>query len=205
MLAVAMPPHDVPALFSRARAALNRGQSPEVIRLLSKDLRVPGRSRAEELAVRTLLAEAWLLHGDVKQASLALGHPPDGLRAPIQPAHLAAAWRLHGQIAATLGEQSRAIALLKRALSQAERSHDAREIGLANYELFLCYRRVGDTATVREHLTKASTALHAAGDRRHLALAHSLSGITLAEDGRYEAAMAALRQAERIATGRPSG
>ena len=43
------------------------------------------------------------------------------------------------------------------------------------------------------------SALHAAGDRRHLALVHSLSSISLAQLGRYDEAMAALRQAERLA------
>ena len=102
MLLGSMAPQGVKALFSRAQAALNRGQSTEVIRLLSRDLKAPGRARDEELAARCLLGEAWLLHGDVKQASLALGRLPDERRASIQPVRLAAVWRLHGQIAATL-------------------------------------------------------------------------------------------------------
>src|SRR5438105_12780320 len=53
---------------------------------------------------------------------------------------------------------------------------------------------------VREHISKAASALHAAGDRRHLALVHSLSGISLAQLGRNDEAMAALRQAERLAS-----
>ena len=62
-----------------------------------------------------------------------------------------------------------------------------------------CYRQVGDIAIVREHITKAASALHAAGDRRHLAMVHSLSGVTLAQEGRLDEAIAALRQAERLA------
>src|SRR6266581_1728999 len=54
-------------------------------------------------------------------------------------------------------------------------------------------------AIVREHITKAASALHAAGDRRHLALVHSLSGITLAQLGRFDESMAALRHAEHLA------
>ena len=54
-------------------------------------------------------------------------------------------------------------------------------------------------AIVREHITNAASALHAAGDRRHLAMVHSLSGVTLAQEGRLDEAMAALRQAERLA------
>ena len=64
----------------------------------------------------------------------------------------------------------------------------------------LCYRQVGDTAIVREHIAKAAPALHAAGNRRYLALLHSLSGVVLAQGGRIEEATAALRQAERLAT-----
>src|SRR5204863_9193346 len=92
-----------------------------------------------------------------------------------------------------------AIALQGRALKQAEIAHDSRAIGLAHWELGQCYSYVGDTAIVREHITKAASALHAAGDRRHLALVHSLSGVSLAQGGRYDEAMGALRQAERLA------
>jgi DNA-binding NtrC family response regulator/tetratricopeptide (TPR) repeat protein len=153
----------------------------------------------EELAVRTALAEAWLLQDDLDQASAALGRPPDTFRETVAAGRLSALWRLHGRLASARGDQSRAIALLGRALRHAETAHDSRGIGLAHYELAQAYRRVGDTAIVREHLTKASSALHAAGDRRHLALVHSLSAISLAPLGRYEEAMSALRQAERLA------
>ena len=108
-------------------------------------------------------------------------------------------WRLHGRIASARGDQSRAIALHGRALKQAEIAHDSRAIGLAHYALGQCYRRVGDLAIVREHITSAASALHAAGDRRHLAMVHSLSGVTLAQEGRLDEAIAALRQAERLA------
>ena len=106
---------------------------------------------------------------------------------------------MHGRLAVARGEPSRGIAFLTKALKQAERAHDSRAIGLAHYELGLCYRQVGDMAIVREHITKAASALHAAGDRRHLAMVHSLSGVTLAQEGRLDEAIAALRQAERLA------
>jgi hypothetical protein len=92
-------------------------------------------------------------------------------------------WRLHGRITYARGEQSRAIALHTRALKHAELAHDSRAIGLAHYELALCYKQVGDSGIVREHLTEAASALHAAGDRRHLALVHSLSAVLLAQAG----------------------
>ena len=98
------------------------------------------------------------------------------------------------------GEQSRAIALHGRALKHADAAHDSRAIGLAHYELALCYTKVGDTAIVREHIAEAAAALHAAGDRRHLALVHSLSGMMLAQAGRYDEAATALRLAEQQAT-----
>ena len=88
---------------------------------------------------------------------------------------------MHGRLAAARGEPSRGIAFLTKALQAAERAHDSRAIGLAHFELGLCYRQVGDTAIVRDHLTQAASALHAVGDRRHLAMVHSLSGITLAQ------------------------
>jgi len=154
----------------------------------------------EELAIRTALAEAWMLQDDLDQAAAALGRLPDTFRETVAAGRLSALWRLHGRLASARGDQSRAIALLGRALRHAETAHDSRGIGLAHYELAQSYRRVGDTAIVREHLTKASSALHAAGDRRHLALVHSLSAISLAPLGRYEEAMSALRQAERLAS-----
>ena len=97
------------------------------------------------------------------------------------------------------GEQSRAIALHTRALKHAARAHDSRAIGLAHYDLALCYKQVGDSGIARDHLTEAASALHAAGDRRHLALVHSLSGVLLAQFGRSSEATGALRQAERLA------
>src|SRR3954466_10953999 len=156
-------------------------------------------TRDEELTVRSMLAEAALLQDDLDQAAQALGRPPDTFRDTVPSRRLSALWRLHGRLAYVRGDQSRAIALHGRALKQAELAHDSRGIGLAHYELGQCYRHVGDAATVREHITKAASALHAAGDRRHLALVHSLSGVSLAELERYDEAMAALRQAERLA------
>ena len=146
-------------------------------------------TREDELAVRSALAEAWLLQDDLVQAAAALGRPPDALREPIPDAQLSTLWRLHGRITFARGEQSRAIALHSRALKHAELAHESRAIGLAHYELALCYKQVGDSGIVREHLTEAASALHAAGDRRHLALVHSLSAVLLAQSGRTDEAM----------------
>jgi len=186
--------------FNHALAALQRGHGAEAVQWLTQAMRAPGLRRGDELAVRCALAEAWLLRDDIDQASAALGRPPDLLRERIEPGRLSALWRLHAQVAFARGDQSRAIALLGRALKQAEAAHDSRAIGRVHYELGLCYKRVGDLAIVREHLTRASSALHAAGDRRHLALTHSLLGVALAQSGRADEAMAALRQAEHLAT-----
>jgi hydrogenase-4 transcriptional activator len=167
--------------------------------MLAPTLRSSALTRDEDLAVRSMLAEAWLLQDDLEQAAAALGRTPDALRETVAPGRLSTLWRLHGRLASARGDQSRAIALHGRALKQAELAHDSRGIGLAHYELGHCYRQVGDAAIVRDHISKAASALHAAGDRRHLALVHSLSGITLAQAGRHEEAMTALRHAERLA------
>jgi hydrogenase-4 transcriptional activator len=195
-----VPSPSLQALLTRASAALERGRGTEASQLLAPALRSLSLPRADELALRSTLAEAWLLQDDLDQAAAALGRPPDTFRDAIPSARLSTLWRLHGRLASARGEQSRAIALHGRALKQAEQAHESRLIGLAHYELGQCYRQVGDVAIVREHITKAASALHAAGDRRHLALVHSLSSIVFAQLARYDEAMAALRQAERFAS-----
>ena len=194
-----MATQGVQSTIARATAALERGRGAEAAQLLQPVLRAGSLSREDEFAVRAALAEAWLLQDDLVQAASALGRPPDTLRDRISDAQLSTLWRLHGRITFARGEQSRAIALHSRALKHAELAHDSRGIGLAHYELALGYRGVGDSGIVREHLTEAASALHAAGDRRHLALVHSLSAVLLAQSGRSEEATAALRQGERLA------
>jgi DNA-binding NtrC family response regulator/tetratricopeptide (TPR) repeat protein len=185
-------------LFGQAVQALERGRGTEATTLLVRALKRPGLGREEQAQLRCALADAWLLQDDIRQATDALGRPPEA-RERLDPARVSDLWRMHGRLAAARGEPSRGIAFLSKALHAAERAHDSRAIGLAHFELGLCYRQVGDTAIVREHLTQAASALHAVGDRRHLAMVHSLSGITLAQEGRLEEAMSALSQAERLA------
>ncbi len=184
--------------IGRANAALERGHGAEAAHLLAPLLR-SSLTREDELTARASLADAWLLQDDLVQAASALGRPPDALRDAISDAQLSTLWRLHGRITFARGEQSRAIALHSRALKHAELAHDSRAIGLAHYELALCYKQVGDTGIFRDHLMEAAAALHAAGDRRHLTLVHSLSAILLAQSGRTGEALAALRQGERLA------
>ncbi len=187
-------------VMGRASVLLERGQSAAVIDLLTPILRSPSLKRDDELLVRSAVTEAHLLRGELAQAASALGRSPDAIREPVAPVVLSALWRLHGRIAFGRGEQSRAIALHGRALKQAETAHDSRSIGLAHFELGLCYKQVGDQAIIREHISEAASALHAAGDRRHLALVHSMSGTSLAQAGRFDESMTALRHAERLAT-----
>ncbi len=194
----------ISSTLARAAAALERGRGGEVPPLLQGILKNGSLSREDEFSVRAALAEAWLLQDDLTQASSVLGRPPDTLREQISDARLSHSWRLHGRIAFARGEQSRAIALHTRALKHAELAHDSRAIGLAHYELALCYKQVGDSGIVREHLTEAASALHAVGDRRHLALVHSLSAVLLAQAGRTDEATAALRQGERLAMSIPA-
>ena len=195
-----MPSASLQVLLARAAAALERGRGSEAAQLLAPALRSSTMTREDELDVRAALAESWLLQDDLEQAAAGLGRPPNTFRDTISSGRLSTLWRLHGRLASAGGDQSRAIALHGRALKHAEIAHDSRAIGLAHYELGQCYRQVGDIAIVREHITKAASALHAAGDRRHLALVHSLSSISLAQLGRHEEAMTALRHAERLAS-----
>ncbi|MGH9410990.1 MAG: tetratricopeptide repeat protein, partial [Vicinamibacterales bacterium] len=188
----------LPDLFAEATDALEQGHGADAARLLLRALRQPGLSRDEALHIRGALVEAWLQQDDIRQATETLGELPQE-RERLHPARLSELWRLHGRLALARGEPSRGIALLVRALKHAERAHDSRAIGLTHYELGLCYRHVGDTRIVRDHIAHAASALHAAGDRRNLALVHSLSGVTLAQEGRLDEANAALRQAERLA------
>ncbi|MGH9173645.1 MAG: tetratricopeptide repeat protein, partial [Vicinamibacterales bacterium] len=185
--------------MARAAGHLARGQASAVTALLTPLLQT-SLKRTDDLAIRGAIAEAFLQQGDVGQASSTLGRAPDALRESIPSVLLATLWRLHGRVAYARGEQSRAIALHGRALKQAQTAHDSRAIGLAHYELALCYRKVGDHAIVREHISEAAAALHAAGDRRHLALVHSISGMILAQAGRYDEASAAFHLAERQVT-----
>ncbi len=184
--------------YAAAVRALEQGHGEEAVDLLAGALKRPELSRDDAARVRCALADGWLLQDDLEKAAAALGPPPEG-RERLNPARLSDLWRLHGRIAVARGEPSRGIAFLTRALRLAERAHESQAIGLAHYELGICYRQVGDTAIVREHITGAASALHAAGDRRHLAMVHSLSGILLAQEGRLDEAMSALRQAERLA------
>ena len=185
-------------LYATAARALEQGHGADAIDFLTRALRKPDLARDDRAQLRCALAEAWLLQDDLDKAAAALGPEPQE-RERLNPARLSDLWRMHGRIAVTRGEASRGIAFLTRALKLAARAHDSRAIGLANYELGLWYRQVGEAAIVREHITAAASALHAAGDRRSLAMVHSLSGIALAQEGRLDEAMAALRQAERLA------
>jgi len=195
MASVALQP-----LLARAHTALERGRGADATQLLQPALRSSALTREDELVLRVLLAEAWLLQDDLTQASASLGRPPDSLReSSVPPTTLANLWRLHGRVASTRGDQSRAVALHLKALKYAELAHDLRATGLAHFELARCYKLVGDRATVADHFSEAATALHAVGDKRNLALVHSLSGSALAQQGRYDEALMALRQAERLA------
>ena len=188
-------------VIARASAALERGQAAVTIELLAPLLRTPASlTKEDKLGVRVMLAESYLLQGDLAQAGTVLGRSPDTLRDNLPQVLHSNLWRLHGRVAFARGEQSRAIALHNRALKQAEIAHDSRAIGLAHFYLGQCYRQVGDMAIVREHIAEAAAALHAAGDKRHLAMVHSLSGVMLAQTGRYDEANAAMRQAERMAS-----
>jgi DNA-binding NtrC family response regulator/tetratricopeptide (TPR) repeat protein len=187
------------AELAHARRALTRGRGGEAAERLGRVVRSSGLTPDVRIDAHCMLAQACLLQGNVDQASEALGSPPGASRQPTDPARLSSLWWLHGQIAFRRGERSRAIALLGRALKFAEAAHDPLVIGLAHTELAQCYRHVGELAIVREHVTRATSALHAAGDDRHLALALMAIAVSLAQSGRLDEGRAALIQAERLA------
>jgi hypothetical protein len=114
----------MPELYTRAMAALEQGHGAEASSLLIRALRQPGLLRDDQIQIRCALAEAWLLQDDLRQASEALGRPPDA-RERADPARLSDLWRMHGRVAAARGEASRGVAFLTKALKLAERAHDS--------------------------------------------------------------------------------
>jgi hydrogenase-4 transcriptional activator len=190
----------VQTTLTRARAVLERGRGADATQLLQPLHHTGALAIDDAIAVREALTEGWLLQDDLTRAAAALGRLPDTYREPLTNAQRSTLWRLHGRLTFARGEQSRAIALHTRALKDAELARDSRLIGLAHYELALGYKQVGDFGIVNEHLTQAASALHAAGDRRHLALVHRLSAVLLAQSGRVDDAAATLRSGERLAS-----
>jgi DNA-binding NtrC family response regulator/tetratricopeptide (TPR) repeat protein len=188
----------VQAALARAASALERGRGAEAVQILLPYHRSGTLPREEELSLRARIAEACLLQDDLTQAAAALGRPPDASKESLPDARLSTLWRLHGRLAYGRYE-SGAIALHTRALKYAELAHDSRLIGLAHYELAVCYKRLGEPGIVREHLTEAANALNAAGDRRHLALVHRLMGVLQGQEGRLQEATTSLQLAERLA------
>jgi hypothetical protein len=71
-----MPSSSLQALLARAGAALERGRGAEAGEVLTPALRSAAMPREDELAVRAMLAEAWLLQDDLDRATTALAGPP---------------------------------------------------------------------------------------------------------------------------------
>ena len=73
-------------VIARATAALERGQAAATIDLLAPLLRAPSSlTREDELGIRVMLAESYLLQGDLAQAGTVLGRSPDALRDGVPP------------------------------------------------------------------------------------------------------------------------
>ena len=111
-------------LYGQAVKALEQGRGADATTLLVRALKRPGLDRGDQMQVRCALAEAWLLQDDIRQATEALGRPPEA-RERLDPARLSDLWRMHGRLAAARGEPSRGIAFLTKALQSAERAHPA--------------------------------------------------------------------------------
>ena len=189
--------------MARAAAALQRGRGAEAIEWLSEALASPGLRREDELGDplrdgRGVAAARRRQPGGRRARPAARRHPRADLRPPRSP-------RCGACTAASpsmRGDQSRGIALLGRALKQAEQALDSRAIGLAHYELGVCYRQVGDPAIVREQVEqgdpRAERRRRSPLPRRRPLAARASSS---AQSGRYDEAMAAMRQAEQLADG----
>jgi len=115
-----VPSSSLQALLARAGAALDRGRGAEAAQLLGSSLRSTALTREDELAARSMLAEAWLLQDDLDKAAAALGRPPDTFRDTVSAGRLSTLWRLHGRLASARGEASAANYRAQADLLQAE-------------------------------------------------------------------------------------
>ena len=138
-----MPSSSLQALLTRAGAALLRGRGAEAVQLLAPAFRSSTLTRDEELAVRSMMAEATLLQDDLDQAAAALGRPPDTFRDTVPSRRLSTLWRLHGRLASARGDQSRAIGLLVRALKHAETAHDSTGIDRYHGKQYATFQDLG--------------------------------------------------------------
>src|SRR5256885_17133060 len=92
-----MPSSSLQALLARAATALERGRGAEAVQMLTPALRST-LPRDDELALRAMLAEAWLQQDDLDQAAAALGRAPDTVRDIVAPVRLPTLWRLPGPL-----------------------------------------------------------------------------------------------------------
>src|SRR5262249_38051472 len=67
----------VHGVLARTHATLERARGADAVQLLAPMLRPGSVTREDEIAVRAVLAEAWLLQDDLAQAAATLGRPPD--------------------------------------------------------------------------------------------------------------------------------
>src|SRR5439155_1238936 len=162
-------------------------------------LRSSTLSRDDELALRSMLAEAWLLQDDLDQAAAALGRTPDAIRETVPPGRISTLWRLHGRLASAQGDQSRAIALHGRALKQADIAHEAHRGG---HGLAVALATMGQICVRLGDLARAEEALHRALEVRSPIQFHETTGAvfdTLAQihliRGRYDTATEYLERA----------
>ena len=71
-------PGTVSELYTQALAALEQGHGAEAASLLVRALKQPGLRQDDQIQIRCSLAEAWLQQDDLRQATEALGRPPEG-------------------------------------------------------------------------------------------------------------------------------
>ena len=192
-------------IMARAQAALERGRrrrgdtAPRAGAAL--DVAHTRRRTGDPGRARRSLAPA----GRFTQASAALGRPPDTLRETVAAGH-------SSPISGACTDGSPRRAAISRAPSRctAGRSgmpsrRTTRAPSASRTSSWPAATSSSATApTMREHFGEAASALHAVGDRRNLALVHSLSGSALAQTGTLRrGARPRMRQAERLAAAGP--
>ena len=144
-------------------------------------LRSTSLTRDDELALRVLLAEAWLLQDDLARPAPRWGARPT----PFRESSLRHRCPISGGCTDVSPGKRRSVARHRaasaRALKQSSGTRPARHRPRAFRARALLQDSVGDSAIMGEHFGEAASALHAVGDNRTLALVHSLNGSALAQ------------------------
>jgi tetratricopeptide (TPR) repeat protein len=124
---------------------------------------------------RAILAEAYLLKGDVKRAAETAREAMEAGRAAGNLFVLALAERASGRIARAAGDAAGAEVFFARALADFEAFGAAFETGITRLDLAQSLAARGERTTARTHIVAAIRALTAGGAPRRVSEARSLA------------------------------